>query len=193
MTHNDILRRLRYAFDYNDQSMMRLFVLGGREVGRSELLQWMSREGDSHKQAGAGDEEAVEAFPLSDVDLACFLNGLIIERRGARGDGPPAPEQRLSNNVILRKLRIALNFKDEDMLATLKLGGLNMSKPELSAFFRKPEHKNYRACQDQVLRRFIRGLQEQYRGRSKGQRAASPQTSDAPAKNRAVNAKIWGK
>jgi len=61
------------------------------------------------------------------------------------------------------KLKIALNLKAEDVLAIMDLAGFPMSKPELSAFFRRPDHKHYRACQDQILRNFIKGVQHKYR------------------------------
>jgi uncharacterized protein YehS (DUF1456 family) len=64
----------------------------------------------------------------------------------------------------LRKLKIALNFKDDDMIAALELAGVKMSKHELSAFFRKPDHKHYRTCQNQVMRNFLKGLQLKFRG-----------------------------
>jgi len=75
----------------------------------------------------------------------------------------PEPEQRLTNNIIFRKLKIALNLKAEDILEIMKLAGIRISKHELSAFFRKPDHKNYRECKDQILRNFLKGVQIKYR------------------------------
>jgi len=88
---------------------------------------------------------------------------LINDKRGQREGPQPKPEQRLNNNIIFRKLKIALNLQDEDILKILQLAALPMSKHELSAFFRKPDHKNYRSCKDQILRNFLQGLQIQYR------------------------------
>ncbi|HHJ80290.1 MAG TPA: DUF1456 family protein [Candidatus Tenderia electrophaga] len=151
MTNNDILRRIRYTFDLNDSKMIELFALADYEVSREQISDWLKKEDDP-------------AFKkLNDIKLAIFLNGLIVDKRGKK-DGPsPKPEKRLSNNMIFRKLRIALNMKDDDILAILALAGLSMSKSELSAFFRKPEHKNYRECKDQVVRNFLTGLQLKYR------------------------------
>jgi uncharacterized protein YehS (DUF1456 family) len=155
MTNNDILRRLRFIFDYSDSRMMELFELGGVRATREQVSAWM-------KQDDKPDFEA-----LSDKLLATFLNGLIVKRRGARDGGVPVAEPRLNNNIILRKLKIALDFKDEDMLAVMVLAEFPLSKHELSAFFRKPGHHNYRDCQTQVLRNFLRGLQLQLRGDSR--------------------------
>ena len=68
----------------------------------------------------------------------------------------------LVKNIILRKLKIAFNLQSDEILAVLQLEGFSLSKHELSAFFRKPEHKHYRACKDQVLRNFLQGLQLKY-------------------------------
>ena len=73
-------------------------------------------------------------------------------------------EINMTNNDVLKKLRIALNLKDTDILETLKLSGFEISKTELTAFFRKPDHRNYKECGDQVLRRFLDGLIIKMRG-----------------------------
>lgn len=154
MTNNDILRRIRYTFDLNDSKVIELFALADFEVTREQISDWLKKEDDSAFQK------------LNDIRLAIFLNGLIVDKRGKKEGPPPKPEKRLSNNLIFKKLRIALNLKDEDILAILALAGLTMSKSELSAFFRKPDHKNFRECKDQVLRNFLTGLQQKYRPKS---------------------------
>lgn len=150
MNQNDVLRRLRFVLDLDDSQMMSLFSLGGQAVSRAEVSDWLKKDDDP-------------AFaPLKDLQLAVFLNGLIVEKRGKR-DGPQAvPEKRLTNNMIFMKLKIALDLKADDTLAILALGGFTISKHELSAFFRKPEHKHFRVCNDQVLRYFLKGLQLKY-------------------------------
>ena len=152
MTQNDILRRIRYILDLDDSKMISIFSLAGLEVTRAQISDWLKKEDDPAYQS------------LSDMELATFLNGLIVEKRG-RKDGPqPVPEQMLNNNIIFMKLKIAFNLKAEDTLALLALNDLVISKHELSAFFRKPGHKHYRACKDQVLRNFLKSLQLKYRG-----------------------------
>lgn len=151
MTNNDTLRRIRYIFDFNDDRMINLFLLGGKEVSRAEVSNWLKKE----------DHEDFKS--LYDKDLAIFLNGFIAFKRGAREEGPPKPEKTLTNNLILRKLKIALNFKTDDIRATLKLADLEVSQHEVNAFFRKPGQRQYRLCKDQFLRNFLYGLQLKYR------------------------------
>ena len=151
MTNNDILRRLRYTFDFNDDKMIQLFRNGGAEVTRAEVSNWL--KGDDHPEQAA----------IIDKELASFLNGFIIEKRGKREGPQPKPEKSLNNNMVLRKLKIALNLKDEDMLEILKLADLRISKHELSAFFRNPSQSQYRQCKDQILRNFLQGMQKKYK------------------------------
>ncbi len=152
MTNNDILRRIRYTFSFDDTKIIAIFALGGLDVTRAEISDWLKKEDDPDFQK------------CNDVTLARFLNGLIIEKRGKK-DGPqPEPETSLTNNIIFRKLKIALNLQADEVLMLIKQADFSMSKHELSAFFRKPDHKHYRKCKDQVLRYFLKGVQLKYRG-----------------------------
>ncbi len=151
MTNNDILRRIRYVFDFDDSKMIAIFGLADHQVTREQISDWLKKEDDPAYQK------------CSDTQLAIFLNGLINDKRGKKEGPQPEPENRLTNNIIFRKLKIALNLKGEDVLAIMALANLRMSKHELSAFFRKPGHKNYRDCQDQILRNFLNGMQIKYR------------------------------
>jgi uncharacterized protein YehS (DUF1456 family) len=100
---------------------------------------------------------------LYDRELATFLNGLINHKRGKRPGPPPVPENRLTNNLIATKLKIALNLRGDDMIRILALVDFELSNHELSAFFRKPGHKHFRRMNDQVMRKFLQGLQLQFR------------------------------
>ena len=98
---------------------------------------------------------------LSDVELASFLNGLIIDKRGKK-DGPERQaEEELSNNAIFNKLKIALALKADEVTTILELADLSLGKYELSAFFRNVNHKHYRECSDDVLSTFLKGLKIQ--------------------------------
>ncbi|WP_108651716.1 YehS family protein [Dongshaea marina] len=154
MTNNDILRRLRYIFDISDSKMIALFAKADYAVTREQLSCWLKKEDDpSYKNCG-------------DHQLAHFLNGFISVHRGQK-EGPAHPaEKRLNNNIIFRKLKIALNLKDDEILAILDLANLRVSRHELSAFFRKPEHKHFRECKDQILRNFLYGMQLKYRDKT---------------------------
>ena len=154
MTNNDVLRRIRYTFDFNDNKMMAIFAEADVVVTREQVSEWLKQD----------DDEEYKACP--DVLFASFLNGLINTLRGKK-DGPQMePEKRLTNNIIFRKLKIALNLKDDDILKIMALADFDISKHELSAFFRKVGHKHYRECKDQILRRFLQGVQSKYRADS---------------------------
>ncbi len=138
-------------FDYSDAQMLSIFKLGGYESNKIDLMTWMAREDEPN-------------FVLcEDVKLSRFLNGLIIQNRGAKDDEIPEPEFVLSNNMVLRKLKIALNLQADDLLEILKLKDFALSKHELSALFRRPDHKNYRECLDQLLRNFLDGMEKYFR------------------------------
>ena len=132
MTNNDILRRVRYILDFNDDKMMSIFKSAELEVSRDQLSKWLKKDDDTDFEN------------LNDPQLATFLNGLINEKRGKREGEQPAPEKSLTNNIILRKLMIAFNLKSDDVLKLLELADLRVSKHELSAFFRKPNQANKR-------------------------------------------------
>lgn len=151
MTNNDILRRIRYAFAWNDAKMIAVFGLAEHRVTAEQLSGWLKKEEEPGYQ------------PCSDMELAIFLNGVINEKRGKKEGPQSPPEQRLTNNIIVRKLKIALNLRDDDMLAILALAEVRLSKHELSAFFRRPDHQHYRECHDQVLRGFLKGVALKYR------------------------------
>ncbi len=151
MQNNDILRRIRYIFDLGDSQMRGLFALADLKIGLPQVRNWLLKDDDP------------DYVTLTDTELATFLNGLIIDMRGAREGPKPVPEKRLTNNIVFTKLKIALNLQAEDVLAILAKAGSTISKHELSAFFRKPSHKHYRECKDQILRNFLMGLQQTYR------------------------------
>ena len=147
MTNNDILRRLRYALNINDAKIAETVTCTGRQTTADEVINWLKREDE------AGYIE------MSPALLCRFLDGLIIDRRGPHPSGNvPEPMEFLSNNEILKKLRIALELQAEGMVSIFKRAEFTVTKAELGAFFRRPEHRNYRKCPEQVLRKFIKGL-----------------------------------
>jgi uncharacterized protein YehS (DUF1456 family) len=155
MINNDVLRRVRYALDLNDQTMIDIFALGDTEISRDDLLHVLKKD---------NQEGYVE---LDNQLMDAFLKGLIIYKRGKLDDQPGQPKKPdapINNNSVLKKLRIALNFKEDDMLNTWKLADFEISKGELSAFSRQKGHKNYRECGDQILRNFLQGLTIHFRG-----------------------------
>jgi uncharacterized protein YehS (DUF1456 family) len=155
VTNNDILRRIRYIFDFNDAKMIAIFAQAEYKVTREQISNWLKKE----------DDPAYEN--CHDKELAIFLDGLINDRRGKKEGPLHQPENNLTNNIIFRKLKIALDLQNDDVLEILALADLRISKHELSAFFRKPDHKHFRLCKDQILRNFLKGLQVKYRDSGK--------------------------
>ncbi len=154
MTNNDILRRIRYTFDFSDSKMIAIWASAGMEVERSVVSDWLKSDDDPALQK------------CNDLSFATFLNGLINDLRGKQEGPQPVAEKRLNNNIIIRKLKIALNLQADELLELINQADLRLSKHELSAFFRKPGHKHYRSCHDQVLRNFLNGIQQKYRAQS---------------------------
>jgi len=154
MTNNDILRQLRYALNINDSTMIEIFKLADHEIEQSNLTGLLKKE----------DEEGFVI--CGDAVLGYFLDGLILHKRGRKEINPGETRKsgtQLTSNAILKKLRIALELKEDDMLAILRPAGVDISKPELTALFRKEGHRNYKECGDQFLRKFLKGLSIRYR------------------------------
>ena len=152
MTNNDFLRRFRYALNIKDNTMIQIFKKGNITLTREDVIDYLKKDID-------------EGFKkLTNNDLISFLDGLIIQKRGKREDGTPPPKIKITknnlNNILLRKLRIALAFKSYDMIRIFKLGGIEISEGELSALFRREDHKNYKECGDKYVRVFLKGLTE---------------------------------
>ena len=151
VNNNDVLRRVRYTFDFSDAKVVEMFGSLDHKIEKLQVVDWLKKDDDP------------SMVTMKDKELAIFLNALIIEKRGKK-DGPqPEAEKHLNNNIIFRKLKIALDLKAEDVLEIMALVEVTLSKHELSAFFRKPGHKHYRDCKDQFLRNFLHGIQLMYR------------------------------
>ena len=149
MTNNDILRSIRYMLDLSDVRVADIARLADSDlaIGKDEVRRFL------------GKEDAEDYLACRDRVFACFLDGLVVDRRGRNESQPQRPvELRVTNNLVLKKLRVAFELKDVDMHAIFSEAGFPVSKPELSALFRQPGHKHYRPCGDQILRNFLKGL-----------------------------------
>ncbi|HBZ48398.1 MULTISPECIES: DUF1456 family protein [Stenotrophomonas] len=149
MINNDVLRSIRYMLDLSDGKIAEICALADPAfvVDKADVPGWLRKE----------DEEGFVA--CDDRTLAHFLDGLIVQFRGRDESQPLRPvEKRITNNLVLKKLRVAFELKDVDMHSIFESAGFPVSKPELSALFRQPDHKNFRACGDQLLRNFLKGL-----------------------------------
>ena len=175
MTNNDVLRRLRYTFDLRDHQVVNIFSLVGASVTSTQVINWLRKDEDQQQVA------------LEDHQLSNFLNGFIIKKRGRRDGDLPKADQSLSKNLILMKLKIALNLQAEDIIAMLKENNLVIGRSELSAFFRKPDHKNYRHCKAQFLRNFLQGIEQKfYVKRSTKTKLSTDKSNSSAINNKSV-------
>lgn len=153
MTNNDVFRRLRYALNLDTKTVIEIFRLSEMKMGQAEITSLVKKE----------EEEGFVA--CSDAVLEAFLDGLIMRNRGKREGEPEKPKEpiALTNNDILKKIRIAMALREDEMLSLFKLAQFPVSKGELSAVFRAKGHENYKPCGDQMLRNFLKGLTVKYR------------------------------
>lgn len=175
VNNNDILIRLRYALDIKDSDMIEIFKLGGINVSKEELLRMLlnpKKDGDSEikEDRFIVDKDIKEC---NNYMLESFLNGFIIFKRGKQDKKPSESEKhefmiknnKTVNNVMLKKIKIALSLTSEDMLDILKLSGTILSKSELSAVLRREGQRNYKECGDRYARNFLKGLPIKYRNK----------------------------
>jgi uncharacterized protein YehS (DUF1456 family) len=149
MTGNDCLRRIRYILDLDDRKMISVFAEAQHMVTREQISAWLKKDDDPD-------------YELCNDTVFALIN----LKRGKKDGVQPDPEKRLTNNTIFRKLKIAFNLQAEEILSILALADLRISKHELSAFFRRADHKHYRECKDQILRNFLMGMQIKLRGKN---------------------------
>lgn len=153
MLNNDVLRSVRNMLDIRDAKVIEIAKLTNYEAKLEQVVAFLKKE----------DEPGFEY--CDDKFMAHFLDGLIIYKRGKQEGKPlPATQPVMNNNLVLKKLRVAFELKEEDILALLEKAGFEASKAEVSAFFRKEDHRNFRTCGDQFLRNFLKGLTLRIRG-----------------------------
>ncbi|MBO1307903.1 DUF1456 family protein [Enterococcus sp. 669A] len=171
MNNNDRLLRLRYAIDIKDTDLIKAFELGGITITRDELRDILTKMGPSSR-----DEENTYLKPIDNQELDAFLNGFIILKRGPQKDKPAEAAQPKSdeikyiNNVLLKKLKIALFLTSDDMLAILAEAEVFPSKGEMGAILRKEGHRNFKPCGDNYARNFLKGLGLVYRKEENSQK-----------------------
>jgi uncharacterized protein YehS (DUF1456 family) len=147
MTNNDVLRSLRYILNISDSKLIEIIGLANYEVNLDDITAYLKRE----------DEKGYKE--CSHKVMAHFLNGLVIFKRGTDETRPPQPIViPITNNIVLKKLRVAFELKERDIISIIEKNGLQFSKNEFSAFLRKEGHRNYRDCGDQFLRTLLKGL-----------------------------------
>tara|TARA_R110002124_G_scaffold70290_4_gene188710 strand:- start:70283 stop:70762 length:480 start_codon:yes stop_codon:yes gene_type:complete len=146
MTNNEVLQHIRYIFAFSNERISAIFKLAECTKTDDEINNFFRKNGEP-------------AFTrIADNVLASFLDGLIIEFRGAKAGAQAQLEQVINNNIIFNKVKIALALKADEIISLLSSAELTLSKHELSAFFRKPEHKHFRSCNDDTLLKFFNAL-----------------------------------
>ncbi|CAG9622310.1 YehS family protein [Sutcliffiella rhizosphaerae] len=169
MTNNDILIRLRYALDLKDKEMVEIFELGGVEVTLEEVRKILTNTRDFESEEEYEDAvEAGDIIPVNNKRLESFLNGFITFKRGKQEPKPGQPERPAfsdepANNILLKKVKIALAYTTDDIIDILGEAGVGITKSELGALLRKKGHKNYKECGDKFARNFLKGMALKYR------------------------------
>lgn len=172
MNNNDRLVRLRYALDIKDAEMVEIFKLGDKEVTIEEVQQMLAKSNNSQTETEEDTYKENEYVRNCNNDtLEAFLNGLIVYKRGRQETKPGETKKHQSmikndrsvNNVLLKKVKIALSLTSDDMLDILDEVGVYISNSELSAVLRKEGQRNYKECGDRYARNFLKGLALRYR------------------------------
>lgn len=152
MRNDDIIQSIRYMLDIDDVEIAQILKLRGYQPKRGEVAAIFESQQLPEDQKGPDCSHNL---------MAHFLDGLIYYKRGKSDDHPPRPiKTPVTNNMVLKKMRVAFKLREKDMHDVLERGGFSISKPEMSALFRREGHKNYRECGDQILRYFLKGLTE---------------------------------
>ena len=148
---NDILYKITRALSLDEESILKAYALEGLEMDPKHLQNLLVKRVDKDFELCSFEE------------LGVFLDGLVMLKRG------PSPKKsnndevvELTNNLILKKLRIALELKEPETEIIFGLGDVTLSKQELKSLFRKEGHKNFKACPDELLIAFLDGLDEFY-------------------------------
>ena len=178
MDNNDILIRLRYALNLRDKEMVEIFKLGGTELTEEIVKKLLIKSKETYRYNNVVEDhdehdeidETEENIKCRNSTLESFLNGFIIFKRGKQEAKPGLPDRLVlknnenPNNMLLKKLKIALSLTSEDMIDILTETGVIVTKGELGALLRKEGHKNYKECGDKYARNFLKGLAKKYRG-----------------------------
>lgn len=170
MENNDILIRLRYALDIKNNEMVEIFKLGGIDVPREDVMKMLTKTKDRYNDDSFSEKE--EQVICTDQMLESFLNGFIVFKRGKQEPKPGQPTSTVIssgktenvNNMLLKKVKIALSLTSDDMIEILEEARVGITKGELSAVLRKEGHRNYKECGDRYARNFLKGLTIKYRG-----------------------------
>lgn len=161
MNNNDIVIRLRYALNIKKSDLIKVFALGGMTLDEAKVNDRLTKQEPDSKR----DDK------LTMQQLEGFMNGLIISQRGQKIGAdlqPIAPTFDMAkeediNNVVMKKLKIAMSYTSDDYMAFMAKAGIEVSNSELSAVLRRPDHRNYKPAGDRYLRNILKGMAMAYR------------------------------
>lgn len=149
MRTNDIFRQLTQALPLDTATIQALFAPADIDLSDKEVANLLKTD----YQPGFE--------PMPDYVLIIFLNNLIDHYRGKKTDAVAEPinkHSKISNNDVLKKLRIAFNLHEQDLRDALKLVTIELTKSDLAALFRKAGHEHYKTCDDELVLDFIEGI-----------------------------------
>lgn len=149
MRTNDIFRKITQSLTLDIAQIQQLFSLADIELSEKEVANLLKTD----YQLG------FEAMP--EYVLLIFLNSLIEQQRGKKEDAEKAvieKHAKVSNNDVLKKLRVAFNLHEQQVRESLALATIELTKSDLAALFRKPGHVHFKACDDELVLDFIEGL-----------------------------------
>ena len=151
MNTNDTLYKIQKALNLSTEDILKAYKLESHVMTEAHLDALLKKRQDKGSKLCSYEE------------LGLFLDGLVTLKRG------PSPKKEesdkiveLSNNLILKKLRIALELKEPETEIIFSLGEVTLSKQQLASLFRKEGHKNFKECSDELLTAFLDGLDEFY-------------------------------
>jgi len=151
MQINDILFKLKTALSIDNESLIKAYALAEYEMKEERLNSILKRRQDK------GYEDATYE------ELGVFLDGLVLLKRGpsdkvANDDEVVA----LTNNLILKKVRVAMELKEPELVILFALAEVSLTKRQIGSLFRKEGGKNFKECSDELLIKFLEGLDEFY-------------------------------
>jgi len=151
MNTNDILYKITKALSLSKDDILEIYKLEDYNISREHLDSLLKRKYDKDFQLCSYEE------------LGIFLDGLISFKRGGSQKRASDDEVvELNNNLILKKLRVALELKEFEIDLIFKLVDIELTKQQIKSLFRNPSHKNFKLCSDELLNQFLDGLDEFY-------------------------------
>ena len=147
---NEILYRIKKALNLTTKDIIEAYRLEEYDMDASHLKNLLKRR---------KDKSMVEC---SYEELGVFLDGLVSLKRGKSIKRKNDTVVELTNNLILKKLRVALELKEAEIEIIFALVDIELTKQQLSSLFRREDNKNFKLCSDELLFSFLDGLDEFY-------------------------------